>query len=168
MHDAFYGPINIPGMGVLSATHIQELSWRIDFNVNDYIAYDMTYNNVYIYNDFNSLGIPGVDERLPLNVGGSSTIRKVLVNQPLAVLDTDLRMLTVLEEYYDWTMPTGWLATGDINNDGAVNLFDAILALQLMSGIQPNTLVYKQFARQGDAKIRLGDAIHALNITATQ
>lgn len=168
IHEAFYGSIDIFNESVCSATQIQELTWGVDFDSTDHIAYDWSHNSVFVYNNLPYFGLPSLDDRLPMNVGGSSTIREVLVNQPLAVLDTDLRMLVVSEQYYDWTMPTGLLATGDINNDGVVGLFDAIIALQLMSGIEIDTPVYKQSACQGNAKIGVTDAIHALKVIAFQ
>jgi len=161
LDDTFYGPIDLPTAGVISATQIQTRAWGVDFDVTDHLAYDLTDKNIYIYDRSLYPGLPGLDERLPLSVGGTSTIREVLARQPFATFDTDLRILAVSDIYYEWNLPPD-LLTGDINGDGVVDLTDAILVLQLMSGMQTSASVTKEAATRGDGKIGILDAIHAL------
>jgi hypothetical protein len=57
-------------------------------------------------------------------------------------------------------------AKGDLNNDGKVDLADAIIAIQVMSNIIPNQNVYKQADVNGDDKIGLSEAIYIIQKTA--
>jgi hypothetical protein len=58
-------------------------------------------------------------------------------------------------------MPSSILA-GDLNNDVAVNLTDAILAGQIMAGINPPVAVYKQADVNGDDKIGMEEMVFIL------
>ncbi len=51
---------------------------------------------------------------------------------------------------------------GDINNDGTVDLKDAILAVQVMSGMQPSTRIFKQADVNNDHKIGIEEIIYIL------
>ena len=53
------------------------------------------------------------------------------------------------------------IIVGDINDDGNVNLTDAILALQVMAELQPAT-VYKEADVNGDGNIGAAEAIYIL------
>lgn len=53
-------------------------------------------------------------------------------------------------------------AGADINNDGDVDLRDAVLALQVISGMQLSSLVHKEIDVNGDAKIGVEEAIYIL------
>lgn len=52
--------------------------------------------------------------------------------------------------------------SGDINNDGSAGLTDAILALQVISGIEPSTTVHKEADVNGDGKIGIEEVIYIL------
>ena len=54
------------------------------------------------------------------------------------------------------------IITGDINDDGNVNLTDAILALQMLAGLETTSTIYKQSDGNGDGKIGLQEAIYIL------
>lgn len=71
-------------------------------------------------------------------------------------MDTDQEdiAITVSNVYYD------------INDSGAFDLQDAILALQICAGIVPGTTVYKEADIDGDGKIGLKEAIFALQMAA--
>jgi streptogramin lyase len=66
------------------------------------------------------------------------------------------------------TMNTGIIITatfstiGDLNDDGKIDLTDAIIAIQVTSSIIPTQNVYKQADVNGDGKIGLAGAIYAL------
>lgn len=49
---------------------------------------------------------------------------------------------------------------GDVNGDGNVDLVDAILALQVMAGIEPSATVYKEADVNGDGKIGIEEVIY--------
>jgi hypothetical protein len=51
---------------------------------------------------------------------------------------------------------------GDISGDGKVDLSDAILALQLMVGINPAQTIYKTADVNGDEKIGMEEAVYIL------
>ena len=51
---------------------------------------------------------------------------------------------------------------GDINADGDINLADAILALQVATGIEPSATVYKEADVNGDGKIGIEEVIYIL------
>jgi len=54
---------------------------------------------------------------------------------------------------------------GDVNDDGAVDLKDAILAIQVCSGFSP-AKVYKIADMNGDDRIGTGEAIYALQVAS--
>ena len=55
---------------------------------------------------------------------------------------------------------------GDVNGDSNVDLSDAILALQLMVGINPAQPIYKTADVNGDYKIGLEEAIRAIHVVS--
>lgn len=55
---------------------------------------------------------------------------------------------------------------GDIDNNQAVGLADAILALQIAAGISPPSTIYKEADLNGDGKIGIIEAIYILQKTA--
>jgi sugar lactone lactonase YvrE len=57
---------------------------------------------------------------------------------------------------------TNALPPGDIDGNGSVDLADAILALQVLSGITPAGMVYKEVDVNGDGKIGMAEAIYIL------
>jgi parallel beta-helix repeat protein len=64
--------------------------------------------------------------------------------------------------YYPWIGFT----PADINNDGVLDLMDAILALQINSDISISTQVYKEADVNGDGKIGMGEVIYILQKAA--
>ena len=55
---------------------------------------------------------------------------------------------------------------GDINGDGILNLTDAILALQITTGINPGQTIYKAADVKGDGKIGVEEAVYILEKVA--
>jgi len=55
---------------------------------------------------------------------------------------------------------------GDVNHDGVIDNQDAILALQVLSGIDPVTAVYKEADINGDGKIALDEVLYILQAVA--
>jgi len=55
---------------------------------------------------------------------------------------------------------------GDVNYDGHITLTDAILALQITTGITPLQAVFKEADVSGDGKIGLEEVIYALGVVA--
>jgi hypothetical protein len=51
---------------------------------------------------------------------------------------------------------------GDINDNGIVDLVDAILAIQITSGITPDQTVYRAADVNGDDNIGLADSIYII------
>lgn len=58
------------------------------------------------------------------------------------------------------------IAKGDLNNDGKVDLIDAIIAVQVMSKISPAQNYYKTADVNGDGRTGLPEAIYILQTTA--
>ena len=54
------------------------------------------------------------------------------------------------------------LILGDINGDGEVDLIDATLVLQTMTGIEPSTPVYREYDINGDNRIGLEEVLYIL------
>jgi len=54
------------------------------------------------------------------------------------------------------------ISKGDVDKDGNVDLTDAILALQVIAGIEPTTQVYKEADVNGDGKIGIEEVIYIL------
>lgn len=54
----------------------------------------------------------------------------------------------------------------DINNSGAVDLADAILALRIVSGFAPPVTIFKEADISGDKRIGIEEALHALQKAA--
>ena len=55
---------------------------------------------------------------------------------------------------------------GDINNDGNINLSDAILAIQVISNIASSVQIFKEADINNNGLIGLEEAIYALQVTA--
>ena len=55
---------------------------------------------------------------------------------------------------------------GDLNDDSSVDLADAILALQVMAGIEPSTTVHKEADVNGDEKIGLAEVIYVFQLVS--
>lgn len=53
---------------------------------------------------------------------------------------------------------------GDINGDRSVDLVDAILCLQITTGIEVSTAVYKDADVDGDGRLGLADAIYVMQV----
>ncbi|MEA1970289.1 MAG: Ig-like domain-containing protein, partial [Thermodesulfobacteriota bacterium] len=68
----------------------------------------------------------------------------------------------VLEAGYTWSFTTKEILAGDINDDGDVNLTDAILALQILSGAEPASSVYAEADVDRDDKIGMAEVIYIL------
>ena len=51
---------------------------------------------------------------------------------------------------------------GDVNDDSSVDLADAILALQVMAGIEPSATAHKEADVNGDNKIGIEEVIYIL------
>jgi hypothetical protein len=58
------------------------------------------------------------------------------------------------------------IGKGDINYDGQVDLTDAVLALQVIVGISPQQIVYKEADVNGDVNICLAEVIFILQKAA--
>ena len=57
---------------------------------------------------------------------------------------------------------TNTITPGDIDDDEAVSLKDAILVLQILSGNTPSSIVYKESDLNGDGKLGIEEAIYIL------
>jgi hypothetical protein len=82
-------------------------------------------------------------------------------------LDTDANKITCQTDHFStWALitsksvSTGEAETGDINNDGSVNLKDAILAMKVCAGSA--SFAYKEADVNGDGKIGMNEAIYIL------
>ena len=58
------------------------------------------------------------------------------------------------------------ISLGDLNDDGLINLEDAILAIQVCAGMTASTPIYKQADVNGDSKIGLAEVIYILQKVA--
>jgi hypothetical protein len=66
----------------------------------------------------------------------------------------------------EWLFTTKKLVSGDINDDGFVNLTDAVLALQITVGMEPGQIIYEAADINGDGKIGMGEIIYILQKVA--
>jgi hypothetical protein len=66
------------------------------------------------------------------------------------------------------TNPSLWnvVSLGDINGDGRIDMIDAIMALQIISGITPKNTVYKEADVNGDGKIGMQEVIYIIQKVA--
>ncbi len=62
----------------------------------------------------------------------------------------------------EWTFITKEIIAGDINDDGSVDLADAILALKIIAGMDADQTVYELADVNGDGKIGLEEVIYIL------
>ena len=67
---------------------------------------------------------------------------------------------------WEKAITANFILKGDINNDGSVTLTDAILALQVVSGVTPATPLSKWGDVNGDGKIGLAEVIYILQKVA--
>ena len=54
------------------------------------------------------------------------------------------------------------IINGDIDGDDAISLKDAIIILQILSGIQPASDIYIDADINGDSKIDLAEAVYVM------
>jgi hypothetical protein len=78
--------------------------------------------------------------------------------------DSDGDGISDLDEYLNGTDPTSM--PGDINQDKQVDLTDAILVLQIMSGITPNGTTNKGADVNGDGKIGMEEVVYILQVVS--
>ena len=71
-----------------------------------------------------------------------------------------------METDYQWSFTTGKDPKGDINGDGNVDLTDALLALQVLAGLEPSTPVQKEADINKDDKIGLEEVFFILQKAA--
>lgn len=55
---------------------------------------------------------------------------------------------------------------GDVNGDAVVDLKDAVMALQVLSGITPQDTIFSAADIDGDKKIGMAEAIYAIQKAA--
>lgn len=67
--------------------------------------------------------------------------------------------------YDPWIGKQGHIP-GDVNNDLLVNLTDAIMAMQIISGVAPSQTVHKDADVNHDGKIGMEEVIFILQKTA--
>lgn len=79
--------------------------------------------------------------------------------------DFDEDGISDLNEWLNRTDPVKTVK-GDVNNDETVDLTDMMLALRILTGIPPETIVSRGSDVNGDGKIGLEDLIYILKMTA--
>ena len=58
------------------------------------------------------------------------------------------------------------ILTGDIDDNGAVNVGDCILSLQICAGMTTPSIVYASNETTGDGKIGLEESIYLMNMVS--
>lgn len=66
------------------------------------------------------------------------------------------------EEYYVRAVRGGQEGTSDLNRDGEVNLLDAVLALQALTGLDPSVEIFSDESVTDSRKIHMMDAVFIL------
>lgn len=145
--------------GAVNVSILPQLAWQA---VNGAIAYDL-----YLWKD-----------------GGTKPTTPILkdIPGPMAILTGHLAPLTSYRWQViarrtsgqaagpEWGFTTGYFLAGDVDDDKAINLQDAILALQALGGLKPATIRADYIASgvdaNGDGKIGLADAIFILQTSA--
>jgi len=67
-----------------------------------------------------------------------------------------------IQKRFEWMDEQWKIIPGDINEDGIVNLQDAILILQLCSESTPSSAIYKEADISGDEKLGMEEAVYIL------
>jgi len=75
------------------------------------------------------------------------------------------KYLLIVALFFTFSVFVAHAFVGDINNDGATDLKDAILAIQICSGFSPEN-VYKEADVNRDGRIGTEDAIYTLQVTS--
>jgi hypothetical protein len=85
-----------------------------------------------------------------------------------AMLTTDVQDVAgnPMESNYQWSFSTGKDPKGDTNGDGKVDLTDAVLALQVLAGLEPSTSVHQEADVNGDNKIGLEEVFYVIQKVA--
>jgi hypothetical protein len=183
--DASLSPVVIDrdptGFATRAYTQAQFLDARLTLDKNIYIGKDVRMHVKVI--DENRTGSASVE------ITSSAMTTPMTVNLPATatgIFEGDLKFSTTASAadtikvedagtirltYRDttreeWVAVAIWtdirLLRGDVNGDGTVDLTDAILALQLSSGLKPSVTVYKQADADGDGRISLKEALYIL------
>ncbi len=72
------------------------------------------------------------------------------------------RLKEALQDIIEMSVRDEFGLKGDINDDDTVDLFDLILALQILSGL--NAPAYLQADTNGDSRVDMADAVYLLQI----
>jgi hypothetical protein len=74
-----------------------------------------------------------------------------------------------VSSYWDtmtWDQDNWEDSVGDVNGDAVVDLKDAVMALQVLSGITPQDTIFSAADIDGDKKIGMAEAIYAIQKAA--
>ncbi|MBI9085425.1 MAG: DUF1566 domain-containing protein [Desulfobacterales bacterium] len=99
------------------------------------------------------------------------TSSQYTLTQPLAA-STEYRWLVVAvndagsTESDEWSFTSKSIIAGDVNDDGLVNLTDAVLSLKVLAGVAPEQTVYDAADVDGDSAIGLAEVVYALQWAA--
>jgi len=96
----------------------------------------------------------------------AGTYHTVGIRSDGTVLSTGRNSAGQLVDIWDLDYLYEAFVKGDINDDGEVDLADALLALQVMSGMNPAETVHNTADTDGNGKIDMNDALYAIQKSA--
>jgi hypothetical protein len=151
------------GASAHSGANQEDVSDLIDPIWDEWFLEKMIYNPVsglleYFIND---------EKRIEYNVGGISSAESAMMQIEFSTWGWWTGHYHYFDDFIVYQEPAEMAPVkGDINGDGDVGISDAILALQIASGITPNSAVYKLADVNGDGRIGIEEAIYILQKVA--
>lgn len=138
--------------------------------------------------DRNLIQTPSLSKKVYLNgfapSGTSGDVGIVTFNISSGAVTGDTHILSLTGEYLSKSTgkvqnfptvtttfivgPYPTIITGDINNDGTVDLKDTMISLQILTGVNPSQIIYKNADVNADNKIGLHEAIYTIRKAANQ
>ena len=164
------GLVTLPGGLVVTRMEIEVASWGLNYKPDDIIVYDPAMRACFLYEEVFILNLPDPDEIIIFSDQQTGSLREYLEDEPYVVYDSQLGMMASMDLYLAGApFPLSWSYAppltgidGDVNLDGNIDLFDAVLTLQVCAGIKPAEDVNGNADINDDGRIGLAEVIYIL------